>query len=155
MVAARIVGQQRFPNDVRDARRVLVAGASGARWEIDLEVSGARMFSTAGAGLPRAAAHVVEGLVWLPAADGLVAIEPNTGEVRHRVRTDNQLVALIKTDFGFVAAHRTGVVTGIDRDGNICGRLAVDQQIAGLYAHETAGALLFSKGTLSAGTFQA
>ncbi|MGW0504089.1 outer membrane protein assembly factor BamB family protein [Micromonospora sp. NPDC003241] len=135
------------------ARRGLVAGASGAQWEIDLEMSRARMFSTAGAGLPGAAAHVVGGLAWLPSTDGLVAIEPDTGETRHRVRIDNRLAGLIKTDFGFVAAHRTGILTGIDRDGDICGRLAADRQIAGLYEHGKADALIFGKGTLSAGTF--
>ncbi|MFC3500022.1 hypothetical protein ACFOOK_03420 [Micromonospora krabiensis] len=64
-------------------------------------------------------------------------------------------MGLIETAFGFVAAHRTGVLIGIDHDGNICGRLVVDRQIAGLYEHETAGALLFGKGTLTAGTLQA
>jgi outer membrane protein assembly factor BamB len=138
-------------------RWVLVAGASGAQWKIDLDVSGTRLFSTAGAELPgaAAAARVVGSLVWLPATDGLAAIEPDTGETRHRVRIDNRLAGLIETDFGFAAANRTGVLTEIDRDGDICGRLAVDRQISGLYEHETAGALLFGKGTLSAGTLQA
>jgi outer membrane protein assembly factor BamB len=137
-----------------DARRLLVAGVSGAQWEIDLAAPGIRMFSMAGAGMPTAAL-VVSGLVWLPAADGLVAIESDTGEVRHRVRIDHRLVGLIETDFGFVAAHRTGFLTGIDRDGDICGRQIVDRQIAGLYRHETAGVLLFGKGTLTAGTLSA
>ncbi|WP_164545048.1 PQQ-binding-like beta-propeller repeat protein [Antribacter gilvus] len=134
-----------------DAGRLLIAGASGAQWQIDPATSGARRFSTAGAGLPRAAL-VVGGLVWLPAADGLVAVDPDTGGVRHRVRLDNRLVGLVETDFGFVAAHRTGVLTGIDHEGKIRGRLVIDRQTAGLYQHETAGTLLFGKGTLSAGT---